>query len=379
MDLEQNTNGGGVADASAGTVVSGGSGTPSIASASAGGQSSGVSAQVASQGGGQSAQVNRALLDALAASGKCDPSGFDSDDALLESIGKSLGDLQFVDQYRHFAPATYEYLTERELYQKWKAEQQSQAKQSKPDEPEAPDPWAKIEYDKQWDDMVARDPETGRWVPKNHFIPPEVAMKREAYDRQVAERVRSLANDPLGFLKPGFDRHLAPLVKQMIEEQINQVYQRQAAWQFLSNHKQSWVVHQNGQPVFDPATGQEMLTPAGLHALRVSQELSAIPGLTYEQREKLLDLSMAGFYRDNPSQQSPSQQQQVVAQQTPAEKKSQFLDSIEARQRGAGVGPRGSTSEAVAGPGTKRFGRLDETDFASMADRRMREQGLISN
>jgi hypothetical protein len=332
-------------------------------------------------GGGQQSTPSRAVLEGLASRG-LNIEAFENDDDLIDAFAGNVKHLQMLPQLQHLASAGREYLTEREQYLQWKASQKGQQGGAAPQKPEPkPDPWAPIQYEKDWDDVLTRDPETGKWVPKNPYINPEVAIKREQYDKQLADRARTLIGNPYEFLKHGFESQLAPKIKEMIQAEYKAIQEQQAAQSFVASNTKNWVAtNEHGQPIIE--NGEEVLTPAGLHALQYAEQLAEIPGLTFKQREAMLQREMRLFELEQ-KEQSQSQRQAASQQQTPPptpeEKKSSFLETVEARSRNGGSVPREATNTSQAAPATKRHGMLDERDWDRIARNHMAKAGLTAN
>ena len=231
-----------------------------------------------------------------------DTSSFESDDQFVQTIESGLSQLNQIPELRN----------------------QLEAAQSVPQptcEPEEfettpepvqeyPDPWSPPEFDDRWTEMLSVD-DSGKYVPANEHINPSVAIKANEYRDWMRSKGKEFWNNPYEFMKPG----LEGWVRDMVDMQVGAAIEQQASDtnvnSFLqSNAQRFYITDMNGNPLSDPNTGQEMLTPQGEMLKHHATEARNL-GISDTQsiQEYALNMLERDLYASQQNQQYYAQQQ----------------------------------------------------------------------
>lgn len=147
-----------------------------------------------------------------------------------------------LDQFKQYAPATQEYLQNRQRYQEWLAAQQ-QASQPKP--AEKPKWWNPPAIEDTYKSYIIRDPQTGKEIIDPN-APLDAQMALRKYQDYTANFARKFVTDPENTLKPFIEEVAMQKAQELVQQQLGQ-YQAQTYVQSLEQQNADWLYDQNGQ------------------------------------------------------------------------------------------------------------------------------------
>ena len=223
------------------------------------------------------------------------------------------------------------------------------------------------EFNPEWMKIVQFDPNTGKAVVPLGYDP-SIGPKVDQYVAWRKDAFEKFLQDPISMLKDG----LMPLIQQEAQKLAGQAVGGFSDQQFATQYvnSQPWMFQQDaqGNRVFDPVTGQPLLTPGGLR-FRNYVEVATRQGIAgvreqamwataMVERDALIwQLQQAQAGQAQPGQAQPGQVQQGQAQPgTPgavnAQQQAAALQMNGAR-RIAGSGAN-STPQAPAAPAQPR-------------------------
>jgi hypothetical protein len=230
------------------------------------------------------------LRDALALRG-LSASQYQNDDQLLEDMSETLSE---IEELRYWANQGRG-MAARERANNGSpamssangvaAPSQVQPPQPSPGSPApAPQQPAAPDWRPEYEAMVRRDPQTGRFIPADNFVNPrfaELANERAVWERN---RAQALISDPVGFLRAqGLDQILAEREQKAVREFQQQQQEEQATAAaneaingfVKQNQAMLFQLDNNGQPLVNRATQQPLLSPRGQAFSQYSQEYVA--------------------------------------------------------------------------------------------------------
>lgn len=201
----------------------------------------------------------------------------DDQTAFDHLLGTTASQLRQAQQYRQFYEQHAPEFTE---YQKWKQQQAEAAKQAaQPAKPK----WSPPEYNERWNQMVQRDPETGRLLPVDGAAP-DLPQKLANYKAWQVETLQKMLHDPEGTLYPLFEDKVQAAIEARLNAWQESQAPKQAVHEFVQQNA-DWMYQQDqyGRKVIGNA-GLPVWSPAGEVFVRETQALAAqYPGLTHEQ------------------------------------------------------------------------------------------------
>lgn len=127
----------------------------------------------------------------------------------------------------------------------------------------------KPEWKQEWSSYVKKDPATGRFVPVDSYVSPQIADR--ANEISAWERARAEELVEHGITLQDLDRTLAEKltaikaeVRQELEREEQARQDQQQVQQFLqANQAAFFQIGTNGQPVLNPVTQQPVMTAVG--------------------------------------------------------------------------------------------------------------------
>jgi hypothetical protein len=319
------------------------------------------SSSPAIQSSADSAASQRLILERLAARG-LDVSKFENDDKFVDEAADFY---QSAEQTKRLANFGRQFISQREQFEKWMADQagqQAKPEQARHAQPQTnDDPWAPLEYDEAWENYAVYDAGKRAYVPRDEWANPAAAEKLNAFQRSQADRLKKLARDPMGALQPKIEAEARRIAAEIFQQQQQQYQAQSAADAFMQQNYKDWVVlDSSGQPRIDPNTGMELMTPKGLRALELAQEAVSLGIQTAQGRQQYVDRFLRYEFAQPQQQAAPPE-----LQQTPAEKQATFLQKIESIHTGQ---HRPSSSTAVAEAAVmKPVGKPGSSDFMKIA------------
>lgn len=201
--------------------------------------------------------VSTALRDQLAQQG-LPVSQYPNDQALLDDMGQTVQQVEALRQRMRWDQANQQPQT---------AAPQAPVAPAQP--PAAPQKAAKPEWKQEWSAYVKKDPTTGRFVPVDNFVSPQIADR--ANELSAWERTRAEELVEHGMTRADFESALPDLINRAKAEALQQIEQerqvvagQQQVQQFLqSNQAAFFQIGPNGQPVMNPVTQQPVTTAIG--------------------------------------------------------------------------------------------------------------------
>jgi hypothetical protein len=337
------------------------------------------------------------LRDSLAQRG-LDVSGFDSDDAILQTFQAGYQQLQQLPQLQQLAQYGQRYLPHVAEFEQFLAQRQQQQPQQQPASKFAPP-----EYDSKYDQFMEMDPRTGRY----RSMVPELAgyaEQKNRYEEWRRETADRMLRKPDEFFWEVSQERIQKEISTRVQEILDARHaQEQINHYFTENAGEFFLLDQSGQPQRD-FYGNEVMTPKGqafVHFATQARELGITNPLRVQQYAAQQVASHFGGQAVPPQQQpaQPGQQVQQITQQprspngqfapvspaapplTPQQRnetqKQTFLQGA-TRNRLNGNGHSPSPSQTVAAAlnpsGPPQNGSLE---FHEIAQQVMREQGVL--
>ena len=226
--------------------------------------------------------------------------------------------------------------------------------------------------------MVRRDEETGRFVPKNQYVSPTVADEVNAYHDKRGALANRLVDEFPDVTCQAIEDKVNARFDELYSQRETQRSSKQTAEQFVQQYAQELYQHdQNGQQVFDPVTGETVLTARGQMVAQYAADAREA-GIT--SSSKMVDyIRMRAQAQSWQEQQAAAYQAQLAAQQAPPPAAPQPLmaqQQEETRQKfleRALNSPNrsGSQQPAIAGTGQQN-GRLS---FAQLGAEELAKNG----
>lgn len=285
-------------------------------------------------------QVGTTLRDALAATGNAWAASYASDQMLLDDMGQMGTNLSQLRQMARLG---------------WEAQQQTAQPQTQsqpapaPQLPAQPTPAKpqrspRPEWKPEWDGLVRRDPQSGRFVPSDAMVNPLVAERAnelQAWERQRAsELVNSgLTREDLEAVLVERETQIAANIRQQLEQDQQVQQANQLKEKFLADNRQAFYAHdQAGQPVVNPITREPVLSPIGQVAFaagnQFTQQFEQLTGQP-PHPQMVIDhvrLTLQAQYGQQPPQPQPMQPM-GAAPPTAQQLKDQVIQGAVARQQ----------------------------------------------
>lgn len=238
---------------------------------------------------------------------------FSDDFAFMQHVGQGLQRSQQLE-------AT---LRQRDQQLAWLQAQQQQFEQARQQQQEPEDPRKKVynppPYDPAWERMVRQD-ENGNLTVLPGYDP-SIAQKYLAHHEYRRQWLDRMLSNPTEALQPFIEHHASKLVDERVRAAMEQQQSGSFVNQFLKENS-DWLLQQDeqGQAVFDPATGRQMLSPAGRRFKQYVDELGAM-GVTDPQMQAHIarmatqrDL-LADYWQQGEANVQNEQQKKQVKQQ----------------------------------------------------------------
>ena len=262
-----------------------------------------------------------------------DVSQFPDDDQLMDYVAAQVQEARQVPQLRQLAQFGQQVSPFADEFYKWLDEKQKvQQAAAVPATPEPEPYWpAAPEWTPQWEQLLRVDqdqnsPTYGEIVAKSGARPDLVAKYHEYQDFQK-NQMRLLLQDPYAAIEPKLtqrEKAQEVRIREIVAEMQQQQQQQQAANSaVLAN--QDWLYQwgPNGQPLFNPQTGQPALSQEGTvfrDLLQYSDSIGVTdPNLAWDNAMKALPgtLAQMGLLRTQPGNGTPAGGQDT-ATQTPS-------------------------------------------------------------
>ena len=220
-------------------------------------------------------------------------------------------------QMQQLAGHGQEYLRHAGDFQKWRAEQAKQAQEQQTQQAAAQKKafeWGAPKLNRELLDMVRRDEETGRFVPKNQYVSPTVADEVNAYHDKRGALANRLVDEFPDVTWQAIEDKVNARFEELYSQRETQRSSKQTAEQFVQQYAQELYQHdQNGQQVFDPVTGEVALTQRGQMVAQYAADAKEA-GIT--SSTKIIEyIRMRAQAQSWQEQQAAAYQAQLAAQQ----------------------------------------------------------------
>lgn len=269
--------------------------------------------------------------------------------------------------------------------------------------PEKPKAWEAPEFDPQWMQLVRPDETTGRYIPANAYISPEIAEKVNRYNDWRRNAVNEFIQSPMQVLeKAGLKEQLTQL-RQEIRQEIFQELESRQQEQTVTGTVQQWVQQNrsllfqcdpSGQPLvgFDGAPVRTPVGEAFVEYARRGREMGVPDHKSMDYCKDMFALDalrgkfgpqyqqeVSQFYAQQGVTGTPQQAVQQVTQAapvTPAEppvvgKKRKFV--ARATRNGRQTNRGGTIPSALAPTATQN----PDAGIEELMDEEMKQRGLL--
>ena len=192
-----------------------------------------------------------------------DTSAYESD---LDLAKAAMAGAQAYQDNQHFINVGRQMAPQQEEFLKWQAERKTQSEQQAGAEHELSE-WVKgvPEYDPKWDALVRIDPDTGRYLPVDSYISPELPAKLQKFKSWQRDTINDLSMDPMAVMrKAGLVEYVQGEIQSAMENGFRYYDTARRSSDFVRDHAAEYfVLDKNGKPTQDPYTGQDQYTPVG--------------------------------------------------------------------------------------------------------------------
>lgn len=208
---------------------------------------------------------------------------FNDDQSAAQYVAQALTRSRDDTQY-----ATYG----RQVADKWddvqkflKQQEEQQKAQKEAEKPWHAKFWQPPEWNQEWQSMVQQD-DRGNWVPVPG-APPGVAAKYSEYRAFRQQQAEKLMQNPYAF----FEEPIKHLAQQVAQEQFQKMTAEREAQSFTSSwvkDNSDWLFAKDatGQPIQDPVTRQNVLSPHGIKFKEYVNDAKDRMGITSPQGQQ---------------------------------------------------------------------------------------------
>ncbi len=193
---------------------------------------------------------------------------FADDKSLADNIAPML---MQAAAWRQQAELGQRYTQHAPQFEKWLADQEAAQKAKAATEKKW---WEPPEFQREWEQGVVVDPQTGELAAKPGYDP-TLPSKIQRYREFQRQKLNEFLTDPIGTIKPGLEGTVKEIVESAIKEHLGGFQTKQAATEFVRSNA-DWLFASDPvskAPVLDPTTGTRQLTPAGV---RFKQHVMAL-------------------------------------------------------------------------------------------------------
>lgn len=176
------------------------------------------------------------LVEQLKSKG-LDVTGISSDNDAVELLVNSHRQAQELPKLQQLAYWGQQYQAVQPEFEVWRKKQQAdeQAKQSAQQAETKKKLWGGPEYDPAWDAHVKYDPESGRYIGLNQWVPPNIVQGVNARKEWERDSLRKLVNDPFTLMQEGLGDWVKEQAQAVVQAQFEQ-YQQQQMSQAVSQY-----------------------------------------------------------------------------------------------------------------------------------------------
>ena len=241
---------------------------------------------------------------------------------LYEALQREDAAARALQQYQSIIPVASEYLSNRELYEQWKANQQAPQQQQ-----QIPQPAPKQEQAGWWNPPTVKDSyrryltrdENGREI-----ISPEAPLDAKAalqdYMEYRANFAQKFLDNPEQTLGPMVEKVAMQRAEQIVDQRLSRMKDENYV-QELESQNRDWLFDQSGNVSAEGLAVQKYIQDAKTMGISGAQAR-----WDYATRMVERDLLLSAMQRAQQPQQQPAPAQMPVAQQpTPAQKNMEYL------------------------------------------------------